>query len=55
MGALVGRDARPRRTGHAIGIGHGAAVTWIVNYWVRVLGRERAYAGLGTRNSAGKR
>jgi amidase len=28
------------RTGHAIGIAYGSAVAWIVNYWIRVLGRE---------------
>jgi amidase len=28
------------RTGRAIGTAYGAAVTWIVDYWVRVLGRE---------------
>jgi len=28
------------RTGHAIGTAYGAAITWILDYWIRELGRE---------------
>jgi amidase len=28
------------RTGRAIGTAYGAAITWILNYWIRELGRE---------------
>ena len=28
------------RTGHAIGTAYGAAITWILNYWIRETGRE---------------
>lgn len=28
------------RTGHAIGLAYGATLTWIVNYWIRIVGRE---------------